>query len=87
MVVIQKQDAAPHEGPVYTLYYFPFSLYSILVRFAIELGYSMNPKSSPNVRLRLVNLYREENLSEEYLKVNQKGQVSKRCRELGKAEL
>lgn len=63
-------------GLMCTLHYYPFSLYSIIARFAIELGRSMNPETSPNVVLRLVNLQEHENLTEEYLKVNAKGQVS-----------
>lgn len=60
---------------VNTLHYYPFSLYSIIVRFAIELGRSSNPETSPNVALRLVNLKEGENLTEDFLALNAKGQV------------
>jgi hypothetical protein len=62
-------------GQVNTLHYYPFSLYSIIVRFAIELGRASNPETSPNVALRLINLKEGENLSEAYLALNAKGQV------------
>lgn len=58
-----------------TLYYYPFSLYSIIVRFAIELGRSINPEKTPEVELRLVNLQEGEHLTEDFLTLNAKGQV------------
>ncbi|PTB45317.1 hypothetical protein M441DRAFT_64980 [Trichoderma asperellum CBS 433.97] len=61
---------------VYTLHYFPFSLYSLMVRFALVIGRRLNPDTAPNVEIKLVNLHREENFSEQYLTlVNSKGQV------------
>lgn len=69
-------DASNGWEGLHTLYYSPFSLYSILVRFAFELGQNLNPDTSPTIRLRLVSLQDEENLTEEYLTVSSKGQVS-----------
>ncbi|TQV93064.1 hypothetical protein V2A60_003624 [Cordyceps javanica] len=60
----------------YTLHYFPFSLYSLMVRFALGLGRQLNSENAPRVQLKFVNLQAQENLGEEYLtKVNSKGQV------------
>ncbi|KPM45095.1 hypothetical protein AK830_g1451 [Neonectria ditissima] len=62
--------------PVYTLHYFPFSLYSLMVRFGFVLGETLNPETAPRLKVRLVNLHREDHLSEPYLTlVNTKGQV------------
>ncbi|KAK7408865.1 hypothetical protein QQX98_008988 [Neonectria punicea] len=62
--------------PVYTLHYFPFSLHSLMVRFGFVLGESLNPDTAPRLKVRLVNLHREDHLSEPYLTlVNTKGQV------------
>ncbi|KAH7158063.1 hypothetical protein B0J13DRAFT_618105 [Dactylonectria estremocensis] len=64
------------DQPVYTLHYFPFSLYSLMVRFGFVLGESLNPNTAPKLKIRLVNLHREDHLSEPYLTlVNVKGQV------------
>lgn len=64
------------KSPVYTLHYFPFSLYSLMVRFGLVLGESLNPETAPQVELHNVNLQTEENLSEPYLTaISQKGQV------------
>ncbi|RFU75034.1 thioredoxin [Trichoderma arundinaceum] len=64
------------ENDVYTLQYFPFSLYSLMVRFALVLGKRLNPENAPKVEIKLVNLHREENYSEQYLTlVNSRGQV------------
>ncbi|KAL6880982.1 hypothetical protein J3F83DRAFT_20242 [Trichoderma novae-zelandiae] len=61
---------------IYTLHYFPFSLYSLMIRFGLALGRRLNPKTAPQVEIKLVNLHREENFSEEYLTlVNTRGQV------------
>ncbi|KUI63601.1 hypothetical protein VM1G_10280 [Cytospora mali] len=68
----------PDEDLHYTLYVFPFSLYSIMVRFTISLGshYHRGPGGLPNITHKLVNLHRDENLEEWYLTtVNPKGQV------------
>lgn len=68
-------DGKIDAGRANTLHYYPFSLYSIIVRFAFELGRAANPGTSPNVVLRLVNLQEGENLSQDYLTLNAKGQV------------
>ena len=62
---------------MYTLHYFPFSLYSLMARFGFTLGSVLDPGTAPTVVVKLVNLHREENLSEDYLNnVNSKGEVS-----------
>lgn len=62
--------------PAYTLHYFPFSLYSLMSRFAFVLGQALNPETAPRLQVKMVNLHREENYSESYLThVNHKGQV------------
>ena len=78
MIVTEKQgDSANGQGnPVHKLYYFPFSLYSIIVRFAAELGHSLNPETSPRIRLQFLDLHEQDNFSEEYLKISPNGQVS-----------
>ncbi|KAL7938037.1 hypothetical protein V8C35DRAFT_290677 [Trichoderma chlorosporum] len=64
------------ENDVYTLHYFPFSLYSLMVRFGLVLGRRLNPATAPRVEIKLVNLHREDNFSELYLtSVNSRGQV------------
>ncbi|KAL7947679.1 hypothetical protein V8C42DRAFT_315221 [Trichoderma barbatum] len=64
------------ETDVYTLHYFPFSLYSLMVRFGLVLGRRLNAETAPTVEIKLVNLHREENFSELYLTlVNSRGQV------------
>ncbi|KAH7019970.1 hypothetical protein EDB80DRAFT_212466 [Ilyonectria destructans] len=64
------------DRPVYTLHYFPFSLYSLMVRFGFVLGESLNPNTAPKLKVRLVNLHRGDHLSEPYLTlVNTKAQV------------
>ncbi|KAJ6444119.1 thioredoxin-like protein [Purpureocillium lavendulum] len=61
--------------PAYTLHYFPFSLYSLMSRFAFVLGQALNPETAPRLQVKMVNLHREENYSESYLThVNHKGQ-------------
>lgn len=61
----------------YTLHYFPFSLYSLMIRFGLSLGQQVNPKTAPKIEIKLVNLHREEHLSETFLtSINPKGQVS-----------
>ncbi len=63
-------------GSDYTLHYFTFSLYSLMVRFALGLGRQLNSENAPNVQLRFVNLQAQENLGEAYLTtVNSRGQV------------
>ncbi|KJZ75799.1 hypothetical protein HIM_04956 [Hirsutella minnesotensis 3608] len=61
---------------VYTLHYFPFSLYSLMARFAFVLGRELNPATAPTLEIRLVSTLNQDNLSEAYLtQVNKKGQV------------
>jgi hypothetical protein len=62
----------------YTLYHFPFSLFSIMVRYAVALrGEPGDENQRMEISQKTVNLHRDENLSEWYLtKVNPKGQVS-----------
>ncbi|KAF7556753.1 hypothetical protein G7046_g6223 [Stylonectria norvegica] len=68
--------ATPPPPPVYTLHYFPFSLYSLMVRFGFALGAKLNPATAPRLDVRLVDLHREDHLSESYLtSVTTKGQV------------
>lgn len=72
----QPQVAETSAKPVYTLHFSPFSLYSLMIRFSTEIGKKLNPDSAPNVQIKLVNLDKLDNLSEEYLTgVNPKGQV------------
>lgn len=61
----------------YCLHVFPFSLYSIMARFTHSLGkVTSNDCLSIVIKLELVNLHRDENITEEYLRfVNQNGQV------------
>ncbi|OAA75580.1 Thioredoxin-like protein [Akanthomyces lecanii RCEF 1005] len=60
----------------YTLHYFTFSLYSLMVRFALGLGRQLNSDNAPQVQLKFVNLQAQENLGEKYLTtVNSRGQV------------
>lgn len=68
----------------FTLLVFPFSLYSIMARFAIELGkeYHQGANGLPNIILKLLNLHRDENLSEWFLtEINPNGQVPVMTRE------
>jgi hypothetical protein len=59
----------------YTLYYFPFSLFSIMVRYAIALGAESGDKEMV-IDQKIVNLHKDEHLSEWYLtEINAKGQV------------
>lgn len=72
------------DGGPFTLLVFPFSLYSIMARFAIELGkeYHQGPNGSPNIVHKLLNLHRDENLSEWFLtEINPNGQVPVMTRE------
>lgn len=74
-----KKKANMDDDKHYTLYIFPFSLYSIMVRFTIALGRTYQrgtpPKAPPKVSLKLLDLHRDENLTEEFLQINPKGQV------------
>jgi glutathione S-transferase len=58
-----------------TLYHFPFSLFSIMVRYAIALR-GESDGQEVEVEERVVNLNKNEHLSEWYLtEINPKGQV------------
>lgn len=59
----------------YTLYYFPFSSFSSMVRYAIAL--QGEPSNEPmEIQQKNVNLHKAEHLQEWYLtEINQKGQV------------
>ncbi|KAF3769577.1 hypothetical protein M406DRAFT_354053 [Cryphonectria parasitica EP155] len=60
----------------YTLYSSPFSLYSMMARHTIQLGPTTQGARPPKkITLSFVNHKKNENLREEYLKVNPKGQV------------
>lgn len=62
---------------MYTLHYFPFSLYSLMARFGFVLGQALNRASAPRLEVRLIDLHRDQHLSEAYLtQVTCKGQVS-----------
>ncbi|ETS80556.1 hypothetical protein PFICI_08085 [Pestalotiopsis fici W106-1] len=69
---------APLAQEGYSLFVFPFSLYSIMTRYTFTLGRAGLPQetSSLDINLKLVNLHRDENLAEDYLlNINPKGQV------------
>lgn len=72
------------KGGPFTLCVFPFSLYSIMARFAIALGnqYHQGPNGVPNIIHKLINLHRDENLEERFLtEINSNGQVPVMTRE------
>lgn len=76
--------AGNSNGGPYTLLIFPFSLYSIMARFAIELGkeYHQGPNGVPNIIHKLLDLHRDENLEEWFLtEINPSGQVPVMTRE------
>ena len=69
---------ADAEDASYVLYVFPFSLYSLMVRFTVSLGTAAAPgdASHPIIERRLVNLHRDDNVAEWYLtRISSKGQV------------
>lgn len=73
----QPHNAETSAKPIYTLHFSPFSLYSLMIRFSAQIGKTINPESAPNVQIKLVNLDKSDNLSEEYLtRVNPRGQVT-----------
>jgi hypothetical protein len=77
---MSASDTPPADAPWPTciLCYYPFSIYSILTRFAFALGQTLNPDKAPVLEVRLINLQEDENLGEDYLALNSKGQVSVR---------
>lgn len=69
--------ASNHDPSAYTLHMFPFSLYSIMVMYTYVLG-NEGLANGGGIILsnKVVNLHRDENISEEYLaKINPKGLV------------
>lgn len=68
--------ASSMQSTSYTLHMFPFSLYSLMAKFTWVLGRSTAPDARVDVAMMLVNLHRDENVSEAYLVgINPKGQV------------
>ncbi|KAK7415583.1 hypothetical protein QQZ08_012299 [Neonectria magnoliae] len=60
----------------YTLYSFPFSLYSMMARHTIQLGPTTPGARPPKISLGFINHRKNETLREDYLlRVNPKGQV------------
>ncbi|PHH64066.1 hypothetical protein CDD81_5059 [Ophiocordyceps australis] len=69
-------DMEPAQSPIYTLHYFPYSLYSLMTRLSFALGRRVSPETAPRLELQLINLHCDDNFSEDYLtKVTPKGQV------------
>ena len=71
------EAAMPTAENHHTLYYYPFSLYSLYVRYAIVLrGEPRTPGTVMTIEERLVDLQEEQQLEEDYLlKINPLGQV------------
>ena len=71
------KTAMPANENHHTLYYYPFSLYSLYVRYAIALrGQPRTPGSTMTIKECLVDLQEEQQLEEDYLlKINPLGQV------------
>ncbi|KAH7000983.1 hypothetical protein EDB80DRAFT_778909 [Ilyonectria destructans] len=60
----------------YTLYSSPFSLYSMMARHTVQLGPLTDHTTPPrNIDLSFINHGKNNNLKEEYLRINPKGQV------------
>lgn len=60
-----------------TMYACPFSLYSIMARFTATLGATTGPPAKNiSMELQMVDIFRDKNIDEWYLKINPKGQVS-----------
>lgn len=60
----------------YTLYSAPFSLYSMMARHTVQLGPLTDHTTPPcNIDLSFINHGKNDNLKEEYLKINPKGQI------------
>ena len=70
-------EAGKDDPSAYTLHMFPFSLYSIMVMYTYVLGNeALNDSGGIILSNKLVNLHRDENISEDYLaKINPKGLV------------
>ncbi|KAJ3497129.1 hypothetical protein NLG97_g2140 [Lecanicillium saksenae] len=71
--MVPREDAME----IYTLHMFPFSLYSIMVMYTYVLGKDVSDGlGGVAISNKLVNLHRDENIDEDYLKrVNPKGLV------------
>ncbi|KAH8734231.1 hypothetical protein BGZ61DRAFT_527594 [Ilyonectria robusta] len=60
----------------YTLYSSPFSLYSMMARHTVQLGPLTDHTTPPrNIDLSFINHGKNDNLKEEYLGINPKGQI------------
>src|SRR6187551_448523 len=69
--------ATANSKEAYILYIFPFSLYSMMTRFTANLGLKTDTAGTgPRIGLKLVNLHKQEQFTEEYLAINPTGQVS-----------
>ncbi|OAA60070.1 Thioredoxin-like fold protein [Cordyceps fumosorosea ARSEF 2679] len=66
-----------NNSDAFTLHMFPFSLYSIMVMYTYVLGkQDASEDGGISLSYNLINLHRDENISEEYLaKINPKGLV------------
>jgi len=71
--------ANQNEERLYTLYVFPFSLYSLMVRYTLALGGAFHTDAATRVlrvTLKLINLHHDEELAEDFLRnINPLGQV------------
>ncbi|CAG9982469.1 unnamed protein product [Clonostachys byssicola] len=60
----------------YTLYSSPFSLYSMMARHTVQLGPLTDNAAPPKkISLSFMNNSKNDNIKEEYLKINPKGQI------------
>ncbi|OHF02068.1 hypothetical protein CORC01_02647 [Colletotrichum orchidophilum] len=76
MLINEETAATADSLSNFTLYIFPFSLYSIMARFTYALGRKSPEHQDLPMQVKLVNLHRGENFSPGYLlEVNPKGQV------------
>lgn len=67
---------AEWDNAEYTLYSFPFSLYSMMARHTVQLGPTTHGARPPKqITLHFVNHLKNDNLKEDYLRVNPKGQI------------
>lgn len=58
------------------LYYYPYSIHCIIVRFAFLLAQDLTGLEAPRLELCLINMQTYDHLQEEYLALNPTGQVS-----------
>lgn len=68
-------DNVAKDLPECTLYWFPFSLYSIMVRLNIAFGSFHDSAGMPIISQIMTDMHRREHVSEVYLTINPKGQV------------